>query len=191
MYPDNIPMIRTSHLGCASRDIINQVLGFAICAHRNQRRKYTNRPYVEHCVEVAAIVSGVAGEAEICAALLHDVLEDTDVTLEQLVNCFGNQVARLVLEVTDVSKPEDGKREVRKSLDRMHLAKASIAGATIKLADIISNTKSIVEYDKRFASVYIPEKMAVLEVLRNGNRHLWDVAYHQLKAAEAELMQAA
>lgn len=183
MYPDKF-------YGPGAEDIM-RALGFAACAHRKQKRKYTNEPYINHCVEVAEILCGKAGKEVVMAGLLHDTLEDTDVTLEELADAFGMRVACLVLEVTDVSKPEDGKREIRKSLDRMHLAKSSAEGATIKLADILSNTKTIVQYDKRFASLYIPEKLAALEVLKHGNRYLWDVAYHQLKAAESALAENA
>src|SRR5271166_4137098 len=80
--------------------------GFAMCAHRNQRRKYEDAPYVVHCERVARIVTEYTDDAEvIAAAMMHDVLEDTDVTAEEMRRVFGDQITDLVLEVTDVSRP--------------------------------------------------------------------------------------
>lgn len=58
----------------------------------------------------------------ICAALLNDVVEDTPVRLPKIVMRFGRAVAVLVEALTDVSKPEDGNREIRKAMDRAHSA---------------------------------------------------------------------
>lgn len=85
---------------------------------------------------------------------------------------FGAAVAALVIEVTDVSRPSDGNRAARKAKDRDHLAKASPDAQTIKLADLISNTQSIVEHDPAFARVYLAEKEALLDVLTRGNAML-------------------
>ncbi len=100
-------------------------------------------------------------------------------------------MAFLVLEVTDVSRPEDGNREARKAIDREHLARSSPEGATIKLADLIDNTKSIVAHDKGFARVYLPEMEKLLEVLRHGDPALWQRAYETLCMAQHELRIAA
>mgnify|MGYP003624998870 FL=1 len=82
---------------------------------------------------------------------------------------FGPRVASMVDDLTDVSKPEDGNRAVRKELDRQHTAKASPDAQTVKLADLISNSTSIVRDDPSFAKVYMKEKAALLEVLTEGN----------------------
>ena len=86
---------------------------------------------------------------------------------------FGNEVADLVYWLTDVSRPEDGNRAVRKNIDLLHIAGASPAAKTIKLADIISNSRSILTHDRKFAQVYIPEKAALLSVLTEGDAGLW------------------
>ena len=166
-------------------------LGFARCAHRKQQRKYTGEPYVTHCASVAKIVAGYTSDPEvIAAAALHDVLEDTNVTAEEMRVAFGDRVTALVLEVTDVSRPGDGNREARKRLDREHVAKSSPEGATIKLADLIDNTSSIVQYDKGFARSYLREKDLLLEVLKHGNAELWARAYSVLQDAQRGLIQA-
>jgi len=105
----------------------------------------------------------------ICAALLHDTIEDTQVTYEDIRDVgFGHPIANLVRELTDVSKPEDGNRAYRKMLDRHHLANISSRGQTVKLADLIHNTVSICRYDPGFAKTYMREKALLLDVLTKG-----------------------
>lgn len=153
---------------------VEQALEFAKQAHGEQVRKYTGEPYWKHLEEVMKFVAIVCDDEDVrIAAILHDVVEDTDYTAADIEKRFGARVARLVLEVTDVSKPEDGNRAKRKAIDREHLAKCSRDGATIKLADMLSNTKSITAYDPNFAKIYLKEKVLVLPLLTHGNRRLW------------------
>jgi len=141
-------------------------LKFAVIAHGDQKRKYTGDPYIVHPIEVAEIVSSVEHtDAMLQAALLHDVVEDTKYTLEDLSKVFSIEVVALVDELTDISKPEDGNRAVRKSLDRAHTASASKEAQIVKAADLISNTSSIVLNDPGFAKVYLAEKRALLDAM--------------------------
>lgn len=170
-------------------EFLRQVDAFADAAHRsvNQVRKYTGEAYIVHPREVAAMVAETGAEEEvIAAALLHDVVEDTPVTNEEIESRFGRSVARLVAEVTDVSTPADGNRAARKALDRAHLAAASGAGQTIKLADLISNSRSILTHDRNFARVYLREKALLLSVLTRGDRRLHEVATAIVDRATAE-----
>jgi (p)ppGpp synthase/HD superfamily hydrolase len=156
---------------------------FATAAHAavGQTRKYTGEPYVVHPIEVACIVENAGGtEAMVAAALLHDVLEDTGVTFDLLVEQFGSEVAELVLWLTDVSKPEDGNRSTRKALDRQHSAAAPAAAQTVKVADLISNTRSIVAHDPGFAKTYLEEKRLLLDVLTKADPLLLTVARQQV-----------
>lgn len=138
-----------------------------------QRRKYTDRPYWEHPGRVADLVSSRGYSSKvIAAAYMHDLIEDTQITAESLSYVFSDDIVNLVLEVTDVSKPEDGNRAFRKELDKKHLAKASAEGQTIKLADLIDNTSSILKYDRAFGIRYMQEKKELLEVLTKGDRVL-------------------
>jgi (p)ppGpp synthase/HD superfamily hydrolase len=82
---------------------------------------------------------------------------------------FGNEVASLVSWLTDVSRPEDGNRAVRKARDREHIAMAPAGAQTVKLADLIANTRSIVAHDPAFAKIYLAEKRMLLEVLIRGD----------------------
>lgn len=162
--------------------------GFAAAAHINQKRKYTGEPYVNHCLDVMTTLGQFTNDLpSLSAAVLHDVLEDTPITSAQLLHTFGLEITNLVIEVTDVSRFEDGNRKVRKEIDRQHLAKSSHRGASIKLADLISNTKSIVKHDHNFAVVYLREKKKLLEILKHGNTSLWELANKTLEDALKEL----
>lgn len=135
-----------------------------------QVRKYSLDPYWVHCFEVRDLVktSPRHTQAMLIAALLHDTVEDTKITFEDIKRNFGIEVCKLVRELTDVSKPEDGCRAYRKSIDRKHLAKASAEAQTIKLADLISNSKDILEKDKKFAKVFLAEAELLVKVLTKG-----------------------
>jgi (p)ppGpp synthase/HD superfamily hydrolase len=153
---------------------------FAQKAHESidQRRKYTNEPYINHPAAVVEIVKSVPHTSEmLAAAWLHDVVEDTPVELAEIESKFGKTVSELVEMLTDVSKPEDGNRAFRKSLDKDHTAQASPEAKTIKIADLIHNTESIIKRDPGFARIYLKEKRALLDVLKEGDPTLWAVAH--------------
>jgi guanosine-3',5'-bis(diphosphate) 3'-pyrophosphohydrolase len=152
---------------------------FATAAHAavGQLRKYTNEPYIVHPAEVASIVRSVPHtEAMLAAAWLHDVVEDTGVTIETVQAEFGTEVADLVSWLTDVSRPEDGNRAHRKARDREHTAAAPAEAQTVKLADLISNTRSIMAHDPKFAVTYLEEKRALLAVMTRGDTTLMAMA---------------
>ena len=150
---------------------------FATERHTGQVRKYTGEPYICHPAAVVEIVRGMTHTPEmIAAAWLHDTVEDTETTLGEIKEYFGDQVSVLVEMLTDVSEPGDGNRATRKALDREHTAKASPDAKTIKLADLIHNTKSIVEFDPDFAKIYLAEKELLLKVLKEGDKTLWNRA---------------
>jgi|TARA_B110000977_G_scaffold115097_1_gene148774 (p)ppGpp synthase/HD superfamily hydrolase len=144
-------------------------------AHEGQFRKYSGLPYIIHPIEVATTVEAYGGTDEmIAAALLHDVVEDCPgYTVAMVADEVSPLVAEYVDGLTDVSKPEDGNRSVRKALDLEHLAGASPAVQTIKYADILSNTTSIVADDPSFAEVYLPEVRAILDVMPDGDPALY------------------
>ncbi|AZO29395.1 HD domain-containing protein [Mesorhizobium sp. M1B.F.Ca.ET.045.04.1.1] len=153
-----------------------RALAFATAAHASidQRRKYTNQPYIEHPIAVAEIVRSVPHTPEmIAAAYLHDVVEDTPITLNKILQEFGREVVTLVSWLTDVSLPLDGNRAARKAIDLAHTAKAPSAAKTIKLADLIDNTLTIKQRDPDFWRVYRHEKLRLLDVLKEGDATLW------------------
>ena len=148
---------------------------FATAAHAavGQLRKYTHEPYIVHPAEVVSIVQTVPHtEAMLAAAWLHDVVEDTGVTIETERAEFGTAVADLVSWLTDVSRPEQGNRAHRKALDRAHTAAAPAEAQTIKCADMISNTASIMAHDAEFARTYLAEKRLLIEVMTRADAEL-------------------
>ena len=171
-------------------DIVARADAFAARAHSaiNHKRKYTGDDYIVHPAEVAAIVSTVPHTDEmLAAAWLHDTVEDTGVTIETIRAEFGAVVAGLVADLTDVSTPGGGNRAIRKGIDLAHTASASPSAKTIKLADLLSNTASIVAHDPGFARVYLKEKAAMLEVMTQGDATLLARAKATLAAGLAKL----
>ncbi|MCK5616807.1 HD domain-containing protein [Candidatus Pacearchaeota archaeon] len=154
-------------------------------AKAGQVRKYTGEAYICHPAAVVEIVRSVPHTEEmLAAAWLHDVVEDTDTTIEEIRDTFGIQVSMFVGMLTDVSKRSDGNRKRRKEIDRQHTAKAMPPAKTIKLADLIDNTSSIVSFDPSFAKVYLAEKKLLLKELTEGDSVLWhranDIAQTEL-----------
>jgi len=149
-------------------DIITKAMIFATAAHEavGQKRKYTGEPYIVHPAEVAMITIRLKGTPEmVAAAWIHDVVEDTQVSIDVVKMLFGDHVADLVGWLTDVSKPEDGNRAARKAIDRQHIADAPKEAQLVKLADLISNTVSITEHDPDFAKIYLKEKVLLLDAM--------------------------
>jgi len=122
--------------------LVMKAADFAARAHRRQRRKDEEAtPYVNHVIEVAFLLAQAGCEAEVVAAgLLHDTIEDTGVTYEELAVEFGPRVADLVAAVTDdKSLP----KQVRKEKQVEHARAASAEVGAIKTADKTSNLRSI------------------------------------------------
>lgn len=169
-------------------DLIERAKDYATKAHQriDQRRKYSKQPYHVHLEAVAKLVAGVSDDAEvIAAAWLHDTVEDTPATLDDIEAHFGSSVAELVEELTDVSMPSDGNRARRKALDCRHTAQASPRAKMVKLADLIDNCRDITRHDPRFARVYLTEMAALLKVLREGDEQLYRQAVRlHTKSAE-------
>ena len=171
-------------------ELINRAIRFATEAHEriDHRRKYNNLSYTVHLGQVAEIAATVTDDEEmISAAWLHDVVEDTPATLEDIEREFGSSVAILVRELTDISKPSDGNRAERKAIDKRHLAKASGRAQTIKLADLIDNCKDITKHDPRFARVYVNEMNALLRVLVNADEGLMSRARSTMEKSVSQL----
>lgn len=154
-------------------DVVAKAAEYARVAHEeiDQRRKYTNEPYIVHPQAVVASVTD--DPATIAAAWLHDVVEDTPVTLEQLTEEFGADIAGLVSDLTNASTLEDGNRRQRKAIDRQHTAQADPRAKTVKLADMIDNLSDIATTDPGFARVYLGEKELQLQVLTEGHPELF------------------
>lgn len=167
-----------------SRSPISLAHEFAAYAHRDQKRKYTGEPYFNHCEEVARLVSTVTNDSDmISAAYLHDVVEDTDISSYVISQVFSSKISDLVWWLTDKSRPEDGNRAARKKIDREWLGRAPNDAKTIKCADLISNTRSIVDRDPKFAKTYLAEKRLLMPCLVGADERLWSAANELAGAA--------
>ena len=166
---------------------------FAREAHKDQFRKYKNEPYIEHPIRVAQLVRTVPHTpAMICAAYLHDVVEDTPVNIDEIRQRFGDRVATYVQELTDVYVKNDYphlNRKRRKEKEVERLSKISVEAKTVKLADVIDNTRDIVENDKGFARKYVPEMEALVEALQGGNFKLLMKAIYEVENGKKILKQ--
>lgn len=172
--------------------LVARAAQFAKEAHASvgQLRKYTLEPYIVHPARVARMVKKYGGDPEmVAAAWLHDTVEDTPVTLGDIGREFGLEVRELVFYLTDISKPSDGNRIYRKGLDRAHIGSATGRAQTIKLADLIDNTKDIVAHDVEFAVTYLKEKRLILPVLLKGDKRLRKLAWEILDEAELKISQ--
>jgi (p)ppGpp synthase/HD superfamily hydrolase len=159
------------------QDDIDAAVEFAANAHEGQFRRYTGEPYITHPIAVAKLVLSFSGDVDMAmAAILHDTVEDTDVTIEHLEATFTNRVVNMVIGLTEFSTEEDGNRRVRKALDARYLSRQSAEVQTIKYADLIHNTASIIKHDPSSAKVYMAEKRRLLDVMTRGNRVLRDKA---------------
>ncbi|MFD2517466.1 HD domain-containing protein [Salinimicrobium flavum] len=168
-----------------------EALEFARNAHEGQLRKYIEEPYIEHPKRVAEMVRRVPHNSQmICAAYLHDVVEDTPISVEDIREKFGKKIALLVEELTDeylkVNYPHLNRRR-RKDLEVRRQANISPQAQTIKLADIIDNTRDIIKNDRNFARRYIPELEALTEVLLQGDSELLELARKEIKKAKEVL----
>lgn len=172
-------MAEFNPVNCHRSPLVMSARAFAIQAHDaiGQRRRYCGSPYWIHPQAVAERVATVTDDPTmIAAAWLHDVLEDTPVSVQQLRGEFGERVTGLVLDLTNVSSYNDGNRAIRKQIDREHTARAHPDAKTIKLADVIDNVCAIAERDPGFARIYLYEKALQLHVLREGNSALFQQA---------------
>ncbi len=171
--------------------LVEKARRFAVSAHAGikQLRKYTLQPYEVHLKAVAHLVASTenADEAMIAAAWLHDTVEDTPVTFEEIEREFGADVTALVKQLTDVSRSGDGNRATRKEIDRKHTAQACPRAKTIKLADLIDNCTDICRNDPKFGRVFLHEMSLLLEVLGEGDPRLFATAEKKMRSCAAML----
>ena len=147
--------------------IFKKAHDFAVAAHGTQKRKFTGKPYIVHLEGTARILweatNGQAAYEDYAAALLHDVVEDTSVTAEEIGKEFGKEVMELVKELTsdETEKMEEGKkiyitRRINEMTDRAFL---------IKLCDRLSNVSGLMDekMPTSFVKWYVKETQYVLD----------------------------
>lgn len=168
--------------------LILKATHFAAQKHRDQRRKGSDAaPYINHPIDLAHLLwntGDVRDEVTILAALLHDTVEDTETTFEEIEREFGTDVCRVVAEVTDdKSLP----KEERKRLQVEHASHLSDRARLVKLADKISNLRDILssppeKWSTERKLAYFEWGKQVVDALRGINptlESLFDDTYHQ------------
>lgn len=153
-------------------------LEFAADKHRDQRRKDVRAsPYINHPIDLANVLAREAGVTDpdvLCAALLHDTIEDTDTTPEDLEAAFGGKIRSVVEEVTDDKRLP---KNERKRLQIEHAAHASSDARLVKLADKICNLRDMAEHppqgwDLLRRQEYFDWARAVIDALRGTHEDL-------------------
>lgn len=169
--------------------LINKAARFAALAHAGQYRKYSGKdtPYITHPMRVAGRVSLQEGATDkmIAAAWLHDVIEDTPVTEGELRSGFGDEVADLVVDLTNTSKSIEGlNRAGRRKVDHERLSRASTEAKVIKLADRLDNLSDMTDdplVPEGFRKLYIEESLSLIESLRGTGSELESALEERLK----------
>jgi guanosine-3',5'-bis(diphosphate) 3'-pyrophosphohydrolase len=123
-------------------ELVLQAAAFAAEKHRKQRRKDIETPFINHPIQLAYILvqADVEDPKILAAALLHDTIEDTDTTLDEIEIVFGHEVAHIVAECSDDKKLT---KLERKQAQIDHAAHLSRAAKLVKLADKIANVSDI------------------------------------------------
>lgn len=159
-------------------EIVSKALSFAANKHRTQTRKDAdNTPYINHPIALCSLLTEtgkVTDHHVIAAALLHDTVEDTDATLEDIEDNFGVEIRRIVQEVTDdksLPSPE------RKRLQIEHAASISHEAKLVKLVDKISNLQDMIDHPPVKWSLerkreYFDWAKAVIDQMRGTNTAL-------------------
>lgn len=163
-----------------------RALSFAAQKHRDQRRMDDHgSPYINHPIAVARVLCEEAGVTDapiLCAALLHDTVEDTDTRAEELDARFGAEICGIVMEITDDKRLPKAER---KRLQIIHAAGISDAAKLVKLADKICNLRDVVEsppvsWELRRRQAYFDWAREVVDRVRGthaGLEALFDAAY--------------
>ena len=169
--------------------IILTALEFASKKHRDQRRKDTSAsPYINHPISLANILCNegkISDPKVICAALLHDTIEDTETTELELKNTFGKAVAKIVVEVTDDKSLPKAERKLAQIEHAKHSSKRA---KLVKLADKISNLRDILSSPPADWSIerkkeYFDWSKAVIDQIRGTNKKLENI-FDELYAAK-------
>ena len=175
-----------AQFGITSLPLFIRALEFASRKHSRQRRKdHHASPYINHPIALVAILAVEAGIDEpdvLCAALLHDTIEDTDTTRAELEQHFGPRIAEIVWEVTDDKALE---RHERKQQQIDHAHRLSREAGLVKLADKIANLRDMAEnppkgWDAERRRTYFTWAKQVVDGITDvppGLRMLFDAAH--------------
>jgi (p)ppGpp synthase/HD superfamily hydrolase len=155
-------------------DLVHRSLRYAAIAHRTQVRKGSDTPYISHPVAVAMILQRYGfDESVLAAAILHDVVEDTPVTLAEVEKEFGPHIAELVHWVSEPKRDESGQElpwAYRKQYKFEQLQKAPVKARAIALADKLHNLYSVLDDERAGRNVWSRFKASKSDWLANATR---------------------
>lgn len=181
-----------SHSNASDVALLLRAAWFAAEHHRHQRRKDADAsPYINHPLTVAWLLAqegGISDPVVLAAALLHDTVEDTDATLDDLEREFGPAIAGVVAEVTDDTGLPAAER---KRLQVEHAESKSTAAKLVKLADKIANLEDILHHppanwSSGRKSDYFAWAKAVVDGMRGVSAPL-EAHFDRLQARKAEI----
>ena len=170
-------------------------LSFAAYKHRNQRRKDTAKtPYINHPIAVANILlneAGITDEVVLISALLHDTVEDTETSFEEIEQQFGTQIKEIVAEVTDdKSLP----KAERKQAQIEHASHLSDRAQLIKLADKTANLRDVANappdgWETSRIENYLEWGKQVVDQIRGRHAKLEELFDSAYAAGKARLLE--
>jgi guanosine-3',5'-bis(diphosphate) 3'-pyrophosphohydrolase len=162
----------------SNQALLLKAIAFAAEKHRHQRRKDPEAsPYINHPIDLANVLvneGGVSDTTTLCAAILHDTLEDTQTTPDELAREFGGEIRDIVIEVTDNKKL---KKRKRKELQVKHGPRYSTRARLVKIADKICNLRDVAtnppaRWPLRRQIEYFDWAKAVIDSLRGAHPRL-------------------
>jgi (p)ppGpp synthase/HD superfamily hydrolase len=168
---------------------LEHAFNFAKEAHYNQKRKYTDIPYINHIEETAQLLwnatNGNEPEYVYIAAILHDIVEDTKITIQDIDNEFGSDVSNLVSELT--SDKESQNKEGKQNYLTNKINNMSDYAFSIKLSDRLSNVSGLIHngIPESFVIKYIDETSYILKNIR---RNINDTQRYIIMKIEAMIL---
>ncbi len=165
-------------------DLVDKAIVFATNAHHGTERRGKGFPYIVHPLEALSIVATMTSEPDLlAAAVLHDTIEDTEVTFEQIKEEFGEHVAWLVSNETDVKTNSNGEKlpwKERKERDMINLLNSTREVKIVAMGDKLSNMRAI-------ARDYLQNGDAIWQIFRVKDKatHAW--RFRGLRDAFSEL----
>lgn len=158
---------------------------FAFAAHTatGQVRKYTHEPYITHPRAVAGMVQALPRHSwqQVVWALIHDTVEDTQISIDDIRKEFGDEIADGLHFLTNVDRSA-GNRARRHAMNCERLSLSPPRVATVKVLDIRHNIERIVELDPKFAAQYLIEKVEAMKCLHHADdANAWGLTFQRIE----------
>lgn len=172
---------------------LNEVLMFARCAHQYQFREGSNIPYISHCLDVATLVlqywetykcspTQSSLHELVSVALLHDVIEDTDRSFNDIEDISNQRVVTMVYWMTTFTTKDHGNRTIRKTLENERYYNAPSDVQFVKMCDIMANAKTVAQDKPDTVEMFVREKARLLGALQDSKdssymptRQCWEI----------------